>query len=675
MNIVGTIVGFSDPKLGHEITAVGSAALKIGESITQFSKTVTALGAAAQFGDALASAVLTGNIVQAALSIISAFIDQGPSPEQMILDEVGKLRDQVNQLHQEMTERFDHIDQELNVIYTTVTAELNKINVTLGQIGDTIANIQQTLQVTLAAVHRIEADMTRYLQDNARVELLEAINGALGFKQRTGQDMTFDQYTTWENIFYTWAVTVSKDSTEADTGLATGDIDADANLADRSLDSNINYVNQLLAALGLPRFGDGSVLPNPRTYAQAARSLSLMQWENGPYAARIDPGRSQAVRAVGEQLRTSLASFASNGTAMVNGLLALYLAAAQQLRDQIEADRQSYLKKYLKDVVADYWTADPTVTDLDYAPAPVGSIVNRKTLPAPSNLRLLVPVQVLNYEWVADTDPAAGQPRQSPLQFRVDSNFTDKESTVISTIHGVISITTGIVAVTLTVQYPDLTGKLVTLWHRTVTGPRVDESAQPDPVAKYWLDPHEGNFKAQFESSTTSDPLPADQQAQRDDLIKNLSAKMVQTFADRRTVFSLQTVANLGNVPYSSCLARLSATSRLLQAVLQLGLPRATLFDDAMRLLAIGDAHLPRGDEVVSWWQEADGKQQIPTDDLITSFQQLKEILITRLAVFQNAQAGNQYVDDEPITKATVDFIDSATKFTELYKTVTKPSE
>ena len=141
------------------------------------------------------------------------------------------------------------------------------------------------------------------------------------------------------------------------------------------------------------------------------------------------------------------------------------------------------------------------------------------------------------------------RPASLRFKFRVDSNYTDKESTVISTGHGVIAITTGIVAVTLTVQYPDLTGKLVTLWQRTVTGPRVDESAHPDPVAKYWLDPHEGNFIAPFESSTTSDPLPADQQAQRDDLIKNLSAKMVQTFADRRTAFSLKTVANLGNVP------------------------------------------------------------------------------------------------------------------------------
>lgn len=672
IDIVGTLVGYGDPKLGRQITAVGNAALKIGDTISKFSQTVAALGAVGQVGEALASAALTGNIIQAALSLVSAFADQGPTPEQMILDEVGKLRDQVDQLHQEMTQRFDHIDQELSAIYATVAAQLDKIDTKLGQLTDTVANIQQTLYVTLAAVHRIEADMSRYLQDNARIELLEAINGALEFRKRTGQDMTFDQYTAWENVLYTWAVTVSKDSTEADTGLPTTDSDADANLADRSLDSNINYVNSLLTSRGLPAFGDGNVLPNPRTYAQAARSLAKMQWENAQYAARIDSARTQSVRAVGEQLRASLASFATSGTAMVNGLLALYLNAAQQLHDRVEADRQQYLTQVVPhtdlgwpasvNITADFWAVDPATTDLGYAPPPVESDVYSPHLPPPSNLRQLVPVAVLNNEWLAGANTVPNQPRQSPLQFVISWAWTDEKTQVIPTPHGPVEVTTGVVAVTLAVRYPDSAGQPVTLWKRTITGPRLDEKINWDPVVKYWLDPQDGNFKAQFESMAASDPLSAAEQSQRDDLLNSLTTTMTQEFISKRLTFSGATVGNLANSPYSAWLMTLSAISRLTQAVLQLGLPRATLFDDAMRTMALGDGHLPRGDEVVSWQQAANGSTQLPMNDLIVLAQQLKEILTTRLAFFQAAQSNGQYVDDEPITAGTLDFIDSAVK-------------
>ena len=61
---------------------------------------------------------MTGNVLGAVMNIeISLFGDSEPSPEQMILEEIGKLRQEVNQLRIEMHDRFDRIDEELNEIY------------------------------------------------------------------------------------------------------------------------------------------------------------------------------------------------------------------------------------------------------------------------------------------------------------------------------------------------------------------------------------------------------------------------------------------------------------------------------------------------------------------------------------------------------------------------------
>ena len=53
-------------------------------------------------GSALGGAVLAGNLLGAALSIISLFSDQGPPPEQLILEEVGRLRTQVANMRREI---------------------------------------------------------------------------------------------------------------------------------------------------------------------------------------------------------------------------------------------------------------------------------------------------------------------------------------------------------------------------------------------------------------------------------------------------------------------------------------------------------------------------------------------------------------------------------------------
>src|SRR5205823_4533312 len=98
---IATLVGLANPQLGNQIQTVGSATVQIGEAVSKYLNTVETLGTG------LAGAALTGNIIQAAVGIFSLFSPSGgPSPDQIILQEIQQLSQQIEELHQDMNNRF-----------------------------------------------------------------------------------------------------------------------------------------------------------------------------------------------------------------------------------------------------------------------------------------------------------------------------------------------------------------------------------------------------------------------------------------------------------------------------------------------------------------------------------------------------------------------------------------
>lgn len=111
--IASTLVGFVDPTAGRQLGAVAQATFEIYGAVKKFQ-------AATKLADGLegfAGAALTGNVLGAGLALIAAFVDMGPTPEEVILEEIGKLREQVQTLHQDMHGRFDRVDFQLNAIF------------------------------------------------------------------------------------------------------------------------------------------------------------------------------------------------------------------------------------------------------------------------------------------------------------------------------------------------------------------------------------------------------------------------------------------------------------------------------------------------------------------------------------------------------------------------------
>ena len=111
--IASTLVGFADPKTGRQLGAVAEATFQIYGAVKKF-QAATKL---AEGLEGFAGAALTGNVLGAGLALIGAFVDMGPTPEELILEEIGKLREQVQTLHKDMHGRFDRVDLQLNAIF------------------------------------------------------------------------------------------------------------------------------------------------------------------------------------------------------------------------------------------------------------------------------------------------------------------------------------------------------------------------------------------------------------------------------------------------------------------------------------------------------------------------------------------------------------------------------
>lgn len=306
ISIITTIAAQIDPKYAKDFSVTATASLKVADSINTWLKATAGLGAMDKIFS-LSSVVMTGNVLGAVMNVVSLFGDSQPSPEQMILDEIGKLREQVNQLRVEMHERFDRIDQSLNSIYTTMHERFDQIDLQLGKINGNIQEVQQSLAELDLKLSRIERNNFEFLNALGRRPLLEAINGGLGYQARTGQPMPYQpDFVNFENTLHTWATIHAFDPLNAGpTQRDFSDAQTLSELNAYPFDANINYINGWLSAHGLPAISDKR-LPSPRDWLFASRAYTQLALEWPDHMERIDPKRGEALSKIGMDLENAM---------------------------------------------------------------------------------------------------------------------------------------------------------------------------------------------------------------------------------------------------------------------------------------------------------------------------------------------------------------------------------
>jgi len=227
VQIISTAIGFGNPKLAEEVSVTGNAMIQVAEAFNGYSATAARLGdlakmvgGSAGLGQGLASVVLTGNVVGAALQVFDLFSRKGPSPEQrmnqMLLEQIQALRQQVEQLRTEMHDRFDRVDLALNRIYDTIEDRFDKVDWTLGVLTGDMIEIQSALFDLQADLNRLESRIVDYLDDISRMDLRLAINYYLGYEAVTGLPMPYSpEYLYAQNLFYTWVTDFANDELHA----------------------------------------------------------------------------------------------------------------------------------------------------------------------------------------------------------------------------------------------------------------------------------------------------------------------------------------------------------------------------------------------------------------------------------------------------------------------------
>jgi hypothetical protein len=353
VSIVSTLVGLKYPERGKQIAVVGQSLVRIYDAYAGWSKAVAGLNGLSKIGS-LSTVVMTGNVLGAVMNIVSLFGPQQPPPEQIILEEIGKLRQQVNELRTEMHTRFDQVDKQLNAIYTAMNERFNLIDIQLGKINGNLQEIQQSLLTLGIQLNRMERNNVEYLDAIGRRPLREAMNGALSYKERTGVDMPYQpDFVAYENTFHTWGTVNAFDALSAGpTQRDYSDGQVLAELSAAPLDANLNYLNGWLQAHGMQPIATGR-LPSPRDWAFASRAYAELGLDWPAHIRRISGPRQAALDAVGNDLQQALGNISTiqtpsgpqgNGP-LFTGLTDYYNTKLQALDSALQGSEAAFVNE------------------------------------------------------------------------------------------------------------------------------------------------------------------------------------------------------------------------------------------------------------------------------------------------------------------------------------------
>lgn len=285
-----------------------------------------------------ASVGLNFAMIAVAIQMSGLFAKEKPVT-QVILEQLREVRKQIVQLRDEMRVRFDRIEKRPNKVFVGILNRLEEIDFDLGQVESNIDELQLALYDLHSEVQRLNRNVQAFLEVANRRELVEAINGFLRFRERTGDDLSLEEFRTAENKFFSWGHDHAKDALQA--GLEQRNFEDD-DLFDEvtsvPLATNINY----LRAFPAERFNLAALSPvrlaNPVDWIVASEAYAQLH-EESP-ARTASQARVQALIEVGETLGTSLSRIADN--VLLEALAAHYLKSLAALKGAIATLEQEF---------------------------------------------------------------------------------------------------------------------------------------------------------------------------------------------------------------------------------------------------------------------------------------------------------------------------------------------
>lgn len=178
--LASTALGYVDPTMGKHFHALSSAAFQIHDTIEAF-RTATEVH---KDLTGSASLTLTGNFVGAALTLVGTFSASGPTPEQLILEQIAKLRKDLQNVRLEMHDRFGIVERKISIMYVNLDRGIHDLELELRKHDRKLDHIIMTLgdvRNQISASTELLYDRTVVLENLiARLEIGECVKWKRG---------------------------------------------------------------------------------------------------------------------------------------------------------------------------------------------------------------------------------------------------------------------------------------------------------------------------------------------------------------------------------------------------------------------------------------------------------------------------------------------------------------
>ena len=192
---------FGDDDLATSIDEYATILAKMVSATRDFAEAAISVAKAIEkldevtFDQILLGAGIGFNVAIIAVAIrLSGLLGKSKPPTQVILEQLQEIRKQIVALRDEMRVRFDRIEKRLNKMYLGLLDQLAEMDFDLGQIEGNVDELQVALYDLHAELQRLATDLHAFLEAANRRDLIEAINGSLGFRERTGEDLSLEDF-------------------------------------------------------------------------------------------------------------------------------------------------------------------------------------------------------------------------------------------------------------------------------------------------------------------------------------------------------------------------------------------------------------------------------------------------------------------------------------------------
>ncbi|MEU5553869.1 hypothetical protein ABZ738_29255 [Micromonospora sp. NPDC047793] len=313
VSILSTLMGFTDEKFGGQLKIVGDAMVTSVSAINTYMTTVlnAGLGTAASV---MGTAVMTGNLLGAGMSLVKLFTGVDDDPHAMILAEIQKLHLRIDQLAKGMDQRFDRIETALNVMYGDLVGLLGDLSKSVAEVRAKIGEIATQLQTIERKMDSMALAIHVALEGIAKSDLNKVINTYVHYEAITGRPMASysDYHEKAEAPTFDFATSTAMSPGTFTVPEGTSLDDPVTVLNTNLPEASINYLTTWAAKEFHLPYSNPRVA-NPAAWGTAARTYNILQLQNPEFAGQILAYRAAEIATTGDEINKQVRQFSAPG--------------------------------------------------------------------------------------------------------------------------------------------------------------------------------------------------------------------------------------------------------------------------------------------------------------------------------------------------------------------------